>query len=159
MPRCDMTGQLPEETMMFGKKGLKPTSIQTLIGEGARLEGNLFFEGGCHLDGVVHGSVASDKDPEAFLSVSEQGRVLGDVEVPRLALSGTVEGNVVVSDRAELGPTAKVIGDVYYHLVEIAAGAQINGKLIHQASPAVAAEQPKPRSAEVPVLEPELESA
>ena len=117
---------------MFGKKGLKPTSIQTLIGEKARIEGNLNFEGGCHIDGVIFGSVGGTKATGAFLSVSEQGCVEGDVEVPRLALSGTVQGNVRVTDRAEFGPTAKVVGDVYYNLIEISAGAEINGKLIHR---------------------------
>ena len=58
---------------MFGKKGLKPSSSQTLIGEGARIEGNLHFDGGCHIDGVVNGNVAGDKDDTAFLSVSEYG--------------------------------------------------------------------------------------
>ncbi len=141
---------------MFGKKGLKATSIQTLVGESARIEGDLRFKGGCHVDGVVHGSVAGDHDGDAFLSVSENGRVEGDVKVPRLALSGTVEGNVVVSDRAEFGPTAKVVGDVYYNLIEIAAGAQINGKLIHQ--PPKSAKAPVP-TAVAKLREPELEGA
>jgi len=123
---------------MFGKKGLKPNSIQTLIGTSARIEGNLLFDGGCHVDGVIHGSVVGSKDSDAFLSVSEQGSVQGDVDVPRLALSGTVEGNVVVSDRVEFGPTARVNGNVHYNLIEIAAGAEINGKLIHEAQKAPA---------------------
>lgn len=146
---------------MFGKKGLKPASIQTLIGEGARIEGDLCFDGGCHIDGLVHGSVIGEKDASAFLSVSDYGRVRGDVEVPRLALSGTVEGNVVVADRAEFGPTAKVIGDVYYNLIEIAAGAEINGKLIHQVAPAQqkAAAKPKQDPLADHSLKPELEGA
>jgi len=144
---------------MFGKKGLKPTSIQTLVGESATIEGNLIFEGGCHVDGLIHGNVGGSKESEAFLSISEHGRVEGDVDVPRLALSGTVEGNVVVTDRAEFGPTARVVGDVYYNLIEIAAGAEINGKLIHEprgvTNHAAAA---KPEAAARP-LAGELESA
>ena len=144
---------------MFGKKSLRPTSIQTLIGESAHIEGNLTFDGGCHVDGVVLGSVGGSKDPDAFLSVSEHGRVQGDVDVPRLALSGTVEGNVVVTDRAEFGPTAKVVGDVYYNLIEIAAGAEINGKLIHQphASPIPEASVAKRPAISSASLEAELE--
>ena len=146
---------------MFGKKSLRPTSIQTLIGESAHIEGNLNFDGGCHVDGVVLGSVGGSKDTDAFLSVSEQGRIQGDVDVPRLALSGTVEGNVVVTDRAEFGPTAKVVGDVYYNLIEIAAGAEINGKLIHQphASPVPAASVAKKSTISSASLEAELEGA
>ena len=147
---------------MFGKnKGLRPSSIQTLIGDGARIEGNLHFDGGCHIDGLVNGNVVGEKDDGAFLSVSEYGRVQGDVQVPRLALSGTVEGNVVVTDRAEFGPTAKVVGDVYYNLIEISAGAEINGKLIHQVKAggqSVAAAPAKASLADA-ALEPELEGA
>lgn len=144
---------------MFGKKGLKPSAIQTLIGESAVFEGNLSFDGGCHIDGVVNGNVSGKTDGLACLSISEQGRVLGNVEVPRLALSGKVEGNVIVSDRAELGPTARVNGDVYYNLIEIAAGAEINGKLIHQAHSGPANEPLRRSQAAANALEPELEGA
>jgi len=146
---------------MFGKKGLKPNSIQTLIGESARIEGNLLFDGGCHVDGIVHGNVVGSADSGAFLSVSEQGSVQGDVDVPRLALSGTVEGNVLASDRVEFGPTARVNGNVHYNLIEIAAGAEINGKLIHEGGKVAAPVRPKaskPAAVE-PVLEAELEGA
>lgn len=116
---------------MFGRKGRRPAVIQTLIGETTRIEGDLHFESGCHIDGVVNGSVIAGNNAEAYLSVSEQGRVQGNVRVPRLGLSGTVEGDVMVAERAEFGPTARVTGNVHYNLIEIAAGAEINGKLIH----------------------------
>ena len=143
---------------MFGKKWLKPTAIQTLIGDSALFEGNLSFDGGCHIDGVVNGNVCGKTDEQAYLSVSEHGRVLGNIEVPRLALSGTVKGNVVVSDRAVLGPTARVIGDVYYNLIEIAAGAEINGKLIHKAHARVAKEPVRRSKVVATGVKPELES-
>ena len=118
---------------MFGKKGRRPETIRTLVGENAHVQGDLGFEGGCHIDGVINGGVDGSSDADAFLSVSEAGRVQGNVHVPRLALSGTVEGDVVVTERAELSATARVVGDVYYNLIEIEAGAEINGKLIHKA--------------------------
>jgi cytoskeletal protein CcmA (bactofilin family) len=120
---------------MFGRKGRKPAVIQTLIGADTRIEGDLHFTKGCHVDGQVNGSVLAGADPDAYLSVSENGRVLGNVKVPRLGLSGRVEGDVYVAERAELGPTARVVGNVYYNLIEIAAGAEINGKLIHESAP------------------------
>lgn len=131
---------------MFGRKERRPTAIQTLIGENTRIEGDLHFVGGCHVDGQVNGSVTVDNDPDGFLSVSEYGCVKGNVSVPRVALSGTVEGDLVVTEKAELGPTARVVGNVYYNLIEIAAGAEINGKLIHEAEPAKAKAAPAKRS-------------
>ena len=142
---------------MFGNKKSKPVAIQTLIGSNTRIEGDLRFDGGCHIDGVVNGSVTASADSGAFLSISENGRVQGNVSVPHLGLSGTVEGDVVVSDRAELGATARVNGNVHYNLIEMAAGAEINGKLIHEA-PAVAPRAAKPE-AEDRLAEVELEGA
>lgn len=117
---------------MFGRKARRPTTIQTLIGENTQIEGDIRFDSGCHVDGFINGSIAAVNDVDAYLSVSENGCVRGNVNVPRLGLSGTVEGDVVVTEMAELGATARVTGDVYYNLIEIAAGAEINGKLIHQ---------------------------
>ncbi|HHQ14211.1 MAG TPA: polymer-forming cytoskeletal protein [Chromatiales bacterium] len=103
------------------------------------------FDGGCHIDGVVHGNVIAERDEEAFLSISEVGRVEGNVRVPRVMLSGTVEGDVHASERVELGPTARVVGNVYYELLEMAAGAEINGQLIRQPDMRVpAASTPSP---------------
>ncbi len=118
---------------MIGRKRRRPVAIQTLIGEGTRVEGDLCFTGGARIDGVVNGGVTSGRDRNAFLSISEKGCVEGNIRVPHLALSGTVKGDVFVGDKGEFGPTAKVIGDVHYQLIEMAAGAEINGKLIHEA--------------------------
>jgi cytoskeletal protein CcmA (bactofilin family) len=117
---------------MFGRNKRRNGVIQTLVGEGTRIEGDLRFAGGCHIDGVVHGSVVADRDPEAFLSISEDGRVEGSVSVPQMSLNGTVEGDVFCTERVQLGATARVVGNLHYELIEMAAGAEINGQLIHQ---------------------------
>ncbi len=49
-----------------------------------------------------------------------------------IVLNGIVRGDVYANKRVELGPTARVIGNVYYNLIEMAIGAEINGKLVHQ---------------------------
>ncbi len=118
---------------MIGRKRRRPVAIQTLIGEGTRVEGDLCFTGGARIDGVVNGGVTAGRDRNAFLSVSEKGCVEGNIRVPHLALSGTVKGDVFVGDKAEFSPTAKVTGNAHYQLIEIAAGAEITGKLIHEA--------------------------
>ena len=118
---------------MIGRKRRRSAAVQTLIGEGTCLEGDLCCAGGAHIDGTVNGGVTSGGDWNAFLSVSEKGRIEGNIRVPHLAVSGSVKGDMFVSDKAEFGPTAKVIGNVHYQLIEIAAGAEIDGKLIHEA--------------------------
>jgi cytoskeletal protein CcmA (bactofilin family) len=117
---------------MFGKKQRRHTVVETLIGGNTKVSGDIHFTGGCHVDGVVNGNVTADPESEAALSVSEDGNIDGGVTVPYVVLHGIVRGDVCASQRVELGPTARVIGNVYYNLIEMAIGAEINGKLVHQ---------------------------
>jgi cytoskeletal protein CcmA (bactofilin family) len=106
--------------------------VDTLVGANTRVNGDLNFAGGCHVDGTVKGNVSADPDSQSALSVSENGTIEGGVTVPYVVLHGIVRGDVFASQRVELGPTARVIGNVYYNLIEMAIGAEINGKLVHQ---------------------------
>ncbi len=117
---------------MFGQKKRRHSVIDTLVGSNSKISGDLHFDGGCHIDGAVKGSVTADADTNSALSISEDGSVEGGVSVPYVVLNGIVRGDVVASQRVELGSTARVIGNVYYNLIEMAIGAEINGKLVHQ---------------------------
>ena len=117
---------------MFGRKKIPHNKVDTLVGSNSQVNGDLAFEGHCHIDGVVKGSVNADADSNSALSISEEATVEGGVTVPYVVLNGIVRGDVVASQRVELGPTARVIGNVYYNLIEMAIGAEINGKLVHQ---------------------------
>jgi len=117
---------------MFGRKHKPHTVIDTLVGANSKVNGDLNFSGGCHIDGTVKGNVTADPESQSALTISEDGTVEGGVTVPYVVLHGIVRGDVVASQRVELGPTARVIGNVYYNLIEMAIGAEINGKLVHQ---------------------------
>src|SRR5690606_2443226 len=86
----------------------------------------------CHVDGVVKGSVSADLDGNSALSIAEDGSVEGGVTVPYVLLNGLVKGDAIASQHVELGPTARVFGNVYYNLIQMAMGAEINGKLVHR---------------------------
>jgi cytoskeletal protein CcmA (bactofilin family) len=117
---------------MFGRQERKRTTeIDTLIGRNTRVEGDIEFAGGCHIDGYVKGRVQAQEDAEAVLSISDTGTVEGSVEVPQVILNGTVNGDVTASGRIELGASARVVGNVFYSLIEMAIGAEVNGQLIH----------------------------
>ena len=117
---------------MFGRNKRKQNHIDSLVGPNTCVSGDLIFDGGCHIDGTVKGNVPAEPDSTSSLSISEDGTVEGGVAVPYVQLNGIVRGDVFASQRVELGPTARVIGNVYYNLIEMAIGAEINGKLVHQ---------------------------
>ena len=106
-----------------------------MIGAKTRINGDVEFVGGFHLDGYINGNVTGESGAGAFLSVSEHGCIEGSVIAPNVLLNGIVKGNIDASDRVELGAKARVLGNVHYTVIETAVGAQINGKLIHRAPP------------------------
>ena len=116
---------------MLGRKQRRHTVVDTLVGANTRISGDLHFSGGCHVDGTVNGSVTADPDSKSALSISEEGNIDGGVTVPYVVLNGIVRGDVFANQRVELGPTARVIGNVYYNLIEMAIGAEINGCLLY----------------------------
>jgi cytoskeletal protein CcmA (bactofilin family) len=130
-----------------------PNRIDTLVGAGTRIIGDVHFSGGLHVDGHVKGNVDAPPASSSTLSVSDAGVIEGSVAVPNVVLNGVVKGDIMANGRVELGAHARVSGNVYYGLIEMAMGAAINGKLIHEprkgeATPGVAPVQatatPKP---------------
>ncbi len=109
----------------------KAPKVVTVIGQDTVITGDLQFAGGLHLDGAVRGKVTGEPDSRATLIVSEQGKVDGDVRVDNLILNGTVTGDVHAAQRVELAARARVNGTVYYQLLEMAMGAEVNGRLVH----------------------------
>jgi cytoskeletal protein CcmA (bactofilin family) len=121
---------------MLGQ-GKKPksasTKVDTIIGQQTRIEGNIHFSGGLLIDGQVKGGVIAEADSTSVLTVSEHGSIEGDVRVPTVILNGKVTGDVRSAERIELAAKARVDGDVYYNLIEMAMGAAVNGSLVHNA--------------------------
>jgi cytoskeletal protein CcmA (bactofilin family) len=120
---------------MFKRKQNKDLKIDTLIGAGTRINGDVEFLGGLHLDGYINGNVSGGPNTDAILSVSEQGGIEGSVSAANVILNGIVKGDIDATLRVELGEKARVLGNVRYSAIETAVGAQINGKLIHRAVP------------------------
>jgi cytoskeletal protein CcmA (bactofilin family) len=119
---------------MFKPKPSKKAEIDTLVGAKTRINGDVEFVGGFHLDGYINGNVKGEPGSGATLSVSEHGCIEGSVFVTNIVLNGLVKGDIEAGDRVELGAKARVLGSVQYTTIETAVGAQINGKLIHRAA-------------------------
>ncbi len=125
---------------MFGKKHSKPQNrIDSLIGAGTIIEGDLNFSGGMRIDGQVNGNVVATPGKPSTLVLSELAHVKGNVNVTHLVVNGVINGAVSASEYLELQSKARITGDVSYHTIEMHLGALVDGRLLH----AVAAEQDK----------------
>ena len=117
--------------MLGGGNKRKGSQMDTLVGHNTKIIGDIHFEGGLHVDGLIEGNIYA-RDAGSRLSISERGQVQGEVRVPEVMLNGMVKGDVYAGERVELGVKAKVEGNVYYNLIRMEAGATVNGKLVHK---------------------------
>jgi len=66
-----------------------------------------------------------------MLVLSDRGQIEGEVRVPLVVINGQVTGDVYASERVELSSQGQVNGNVYYNLLEMAMGAEVNGNRVH----------------------------
>lgn len=119
--------------MFLKKRASKPQSrIDSLIGAGTKIEGDVSFGGGLRVDGEVKGNVRATGEDGATLVVSEHARIEGEIHVSHVVINGTIIGPVHSSEFLELQPRAKVTGDVQYNTLEMHLGAIVQGRLVHQ---------------------------
>ena len=117
------------------EKVSKPVeTIDTLIGAGSVLQGDLEFTGGLRVDGHIKGHVSAQDSSNGTLVLSESGVIEGDIKVPHVVINGTVKGNIASSGHVELQSNANISGDIHYKAVEMELGAVLNGSLVSDAS-------------------------
>ncbi|WP_020395821.1 bactofilin family protein [Thiolinea disciformis] len=112
-------------------KSNRSARVDTLIGRGTTIDGDLHFSGNLNVEGVIKGNLTADND-DSTLILSEQGRIQGEVRVSSMLLNGAIDGDVFANGKVELFEKARICGDVYYNLLEMAVGAEVNGKLVRQ---------------------------
>ena len=129
---------------MFGRKKKGPITgrIDTLIARSALIKGDVEFSGGLHLEGKVSGNLraaaATSAAEPSTLWISEPGSVEGTVDVASVVINGSVIGDVFARDRIVIGAKARINGNVHYGTIEMALGAEVNGKLIPMGTSATA---------------------
>ena len=113
------------------KRATPQKRIDSLIGAGTVVNGNVSFTGGLRIDGHVHGNVVAANGEPSTLVISEQAEVDGEIRVSHVVVNGKVSGPVIANDYLELQPKARIAGDVTYKTLEMHVGAVLRGRLIH----------------------------
>lgn len=121
--------------MFKSKQTNKPQNrIDSLIGAGTRIEGNITFTGGLRVDGEIVGNVTAVSDQPSTLVLSEAARIEGEVRVSHLVVNGAITGPVYTTEFLELQSGSKLTGDVHYNTLEMHLGAIVEGRLVHKSS-------------------------
>ena len=114
--------------MLGNKKSTVTVSGKTtLISRDTVVLGDLRFSGTVDVEGLVQGNLIAEAGKDALVRIVEKGRVEGEIRSPSVIVNGEVEGNVYASKHLELAPKARVKGNVFYALMEMAAGSEVKG--------------------------------
>ena len=121
--------------MFKSKQTNKPQNrIDSLIGAGTRIEGNISFTGGLRVDGEIVGNVTAVSDQPSTLVLSEAARIEGEIRVSHLVVNGSITGPVYTTEFLELQSRSKLTGDVHYNTLEMHLGAIVEGRFVHKSS-------------------------
>jgi len=119
---------------MFNKSVQEKTSsgqAHTLISRSTEIVGDIHFSGELIVEGRVKGNIYAEDDSEALIRLAEKGSVEGEICVPSAIVNGLVQGDVRSTNHLELAAKAVVVGNVYYNLIEMVMGSEVNGNLMH----------------------------
>jgi cytoskeletal protein CcmA (bactofilin family) len=114
---------------MFGKSGDKKKSQSgkqvwnAFFASSVEIEGSLRFSGLLNIDGRLTGAIVA----KGMLVTGTNARIVGDIFVENLILSGTVIGNIYATGEVHLNHTAHVSGNINYHTLSIVPGAVLEG--------------------------------
>jgi len=131
--------------MLGSRKSASVPGGTTLVSCDTVIIGDVRFSGNLDVEGLVQGNIIAEPGKEALLRVIGKGRVEGEIHAPVVVINGEVKGNVYATGHLELAPKSRVEGNVFYHRVEMAAGAEVNGSLTHMT------EREAPEAAPAPV--------
>lgn len=117
--------------MLGSKRSSSVSGGTTLISVETVIVGDVHFYGNLDIEGLVQGNVVAQPGKDALLRIIGKGRIEGEIRVPSVIINGSVQGNVYSSKHLELASKSRVQGSVFYALIEMAAGAEVNGSLTH----------------------------
>jgi cytoskeletal protein CcmA (bactofilin family) len=121
---------------MFGKSNDNPPAVtnlptMTLISRNTEIVGDIHFSGELFIEGRIKGNIYAEDDSAALIRVAEKGAVEGEICVPSAVINGLIQGDVRSANHIELASKAVVVGNVYYNLIEMVMGSEVNGNLMH----------------------------
>ena len=101
-------------------------SINTFIGSGSAVSGNLKIAGFV----TIHGDLDGDLEATGKVIVSEDARIRGNITAKSAIIGGVVEGNVTAPDFVQLFQTASVVGDISTRKLVLEDGVLFHGHCI-----------------------------
>jgi len=97
--------------------------IKAYLGVDAAFKGTLAFEGTVRIDGKFEGQVNTNDT----LIIGETGDLVADIEAGTVICKGKMKGTIVASQKIEMHPSSKIVGNVQTPALNIELGAVLDG--------------------------------
>jgi cytoskeletal protein CcmA (bactofilin family) len=110
----------------------------TVVGQGAKLEGNVVSAGSLRIDGQVKGQINAEGD----VLLSPQSQVEADIRAQNVVVAGRFKGKIDVKGRAEISRGGRVDGDIVSKTLVVEEGATFQGQSIMDQQATAAAQPP-----------------
>lgn len=123
-------GTIPVDGIISGSPGANGGSLslrqrgRTFFGTDPELIGELSFRDMLRVNGHIAGSVCSKK---GTLIIDATAQIDANIEVSVAIISGTVNGDIIAHQRVELGPAARIHGNIWTRSLSIQNGAIFDG--------------------------------
>lgn len=101
------------------------TKALTRIGSTVVIDGNVNCEEDIAIEGVIKGGIVTTAD----IFVEANGTIEAQVETRNIEIEGILVGNVSATERFNLMPGGKMLGDVKAPRVVISDGAKFKGNI------------------------------
>lgn len=108
----------------FNKKSVE--RIETLIGAGSTMNGDIVANNSLLINGVVTGNVST----ESTIRVGTTGIIKGDVKARSAIIGGVIEGNLDTEESTILGAQSRLMGDLRTTRLKIEEGATFEGRCV-----------------------------
>ena len=108
-------------------KEKKQSSVSTLLGSDANIEGTIEFQDTIRLDGNVKGKIYGN---DGTVVIGEKAIVEAEIVVDIAIIMGEVNGTIDAKKRIEVYPPARVVGDIQAPTVLIESGVMFDGNCV-----------------------------
>jgi cytoskeletal protein CcmA (bactofilin family) len=105
-------------------RDIKEGRLSGFVGHGTTLTGETEFHAMLRVDGHLVGTVASKA---GTLIIGTNGQVDANIMVAAAMINGTVNGDVIATEKLQLGRTARVLGNIQSPRLIIEEGAILEG--------------------------------
>lgn len=143
VPSQEMAGE-PHEPRK--ERQMSDNGEVTVVGVGARLDGNVVSAGSLRIDGQVKGQINADGD----VTLSPQSQVEADIRAQNVSIAGRFKGNIAVKGKAHLARGGRVDGNITSKTLVVEEGGIFHGQSIMDGAAAGSSSPGQPGSKQAP---------